>query len=126
MQELAETGQEVLGARLPETGSAVRGMVGVGALGGAGAGVGMPLEAMALGGLAGGLYTRPVQATLRGAIPATARALRTPAAAGLLSQALPSPISSAEAGTVPVQEVYTTPNGLRYAITEQGATLLGE
>jgi uncharacterized protein YqeY len=32
----------------------------------------------------------------------------------------------AQAGTVPVQEVYTTPQGLKYAITEQGATLLGE
>mgnify|MGYP003136202810 CR=1 FL=1 len=126
MQQLAEAGQDVLGARLPESGSAVRGMVGVGALGGAGAGVGMPLEAMALGGAAGGLYTRPAQAFLRESIPATARALRTPAAAGLLAQELPSPISPAEAGTVPVQEVYTTPSGLRYAITEQGATLLGE
>jgi len=126
MQQLAETGQEVLGARLPESGSAVRGLVGVGALGGMGAGAGMPLEAMALGGLAGGLYTRPAQYLLRSGIPAAAGLARTPAAAGLLSQALPSPISSAEAGTVPVQEIYTNPQGLKYAITEQGATLLGE
>lgn len=32
----------------------------------------------------------------------------------------------AQAGTVPVQEIYTNPQGLKYAITEQGATLLGE
>ncbi len=85
MQQLAEVGQDVLGAKLPETGSAVRGMLGFGALGGAGASVGKPLEAMALGGLASGLYTRPAQAFLRKLIPVTAGALRTPAAAGLLS-----------------------------------------
>jgi len=32
----------------------------------------------------------------------------------------------AQAGTVPVQEIYTNPQGLKYAITEQGATLLEE
>ena len=32
----------------------------------------------------------------------------------------------AQAGTGPVQEIYTNPQGLKYAITEQGATLLGE
>jgi hypothetical protein len=42
------------------------------------------------------------------------------------SMPVPSLLSSAEAGQVPVQEIYTAPNGLKYAITEQGATLLGE
>lgn len=90
MQRMAETAQEILGPRLPESGSAVRGLVGLGALGGMGAGAGVPLEAMALGGLASSLYTRPVQYALREGIPRVVTpALRTPAAAGLLAQQLP-------------------------------------
>ena len=90
MQQLAETGQEILGATLPETGNVMRGLVGMGALGGIGAGAGVPLEAMALGGAASTLYTRPVQAFLRSvAAPVGGAALRTPAAAGLLAQETP-------------------------------------
>ena len=91
MQAFAETGEQVLGPRLPESGTATRGMLGLTAMGGLGGLVGGldPLLFGALGGLAGGLYTRPGQAALRTGLPLVSRAVRTPAAAGLLSQELP-------------------------------------
>lgn len=88
MQRLAETGQNILGARLPDSGTATRGLISLGALGGGGAAVGLPLEAMALGAGMSSLYTTPAQAFLRRAIPLAGRGLRTPAAAGLLAQPL--------------------------------------
>ena len=129
MQKLAETAQDVLGPRLPESGTAVRGLVGMGALGGMGAGAGMPLEAMALGGLSSAFYTPPAQAFLRSiAAPAVGKASRTPAAAGLLAQQVPSYAGQAQAGQMPIEDIYTTPQGDRYAITDGGArmTLLGD
>jgi hypothetical protein len=114
MLKLAETGEQVLGVTVPETGSATRGLTGMGILGGLGAGAGMPLEAMALGGVASGLYTRPVQSVLRKSIPYATRFAQTPATAGLMGQQ--------------VEDIYTTPEGRQYGITGGGTsyTLLGE
>lgn len=127
MQRLAETGQEILGPRLPESGTATRGLVGIGALGGGGAAFGIPLEAMAAGALSSSLYTRPAQAFLRATLPQAGRVARTPAAAGLLAEKLPSPISGAQAGEMPIEDVVSI-GGRNYAITNQGATmtLLGD
>ena len=114
MLKLAETAQDVLGVTVPETGSATRGLTGMGILGGLGAGAGMPLEAMALGGVTSGLYTRPVQALLRGSMPYATRFAQTPATAGLIGQE--------------VEDIYTTPEGRQYGITGGGTSysLLGE
>lgn len=90
MQEFAEKAQDVLGSKVPDSGSPLRYFLGMGALGGGGSIVGMPLEAAALGAVGGGLYTRPFQAGLRKALPFGARMARTPAAAGLLSQEIPT------------------------------------
>ena len=115
MQKLAETGEQVLGVTVPETGSATRGIIGgMGVLGGLGAGAGMPLEAMALGGLASGLYTRPAQAALRAVLPQASKLARTPAAAGLMGET--------------IEDMYTTPQGREYGVSGGGTTytLLGE
>jgi len=144
LQDLARAGRATLPSVLPDSGTATRGIVANALMSGAGgATFGMPLESALIGGGLSALYTRPAQAFLRGGnnirgvVPAASRVMRQPATAGLLAQEIPSLTSSAEAGQIdtplrlstgamPVQEVYTTPNGLRYAITEQGATLLGE
>lgn len=127
LQDLARAGRATLPSTLPDSGTATRGIVANALMSGAGgATFGMPLESALIGGGLSALYTRPAQAFLREAVPAAGRAMRQPATAGLLAQEIPSLTSSAEAGQVPVQEIYTAPNGLKYAITEQGATLLGE
>ena len=85
------------------------------------------VEAMAAGALSSSLYTRPAQAFLRATLPQAGRVARTPAAAGLLAERLPSPISGAQAGEMPIEDVVSI-GGRNYAITNQGATytLLGD
>ena len=138
LQDLARAGRATLPSVLPDSGTATRGIIANALMSGAGgATFGMPLESALIGGGLSALYTRPAQALLRGAVPAVGRAMRQPATAGLLAQEIPPLASSAQAGqidtplrlssgAIPVQEIYTNPQGLKYAITEQGATLLGE
>lgn len=144
LQKLAMDAQEVLPSKIVGSDTAMK-ELGFGAVG---LGVGqtatspfpmlseLPMT-LAKGVVApAAVYNPPVQRLLGRGLQAGGRTfsgmttagalLRSPAMAGLLAERLPSPISSAEAGTVPVQEIYTNPQGLKYAITEQGATLLGE
>jgi len=81
MQSLAETGKEVLGTKVPDTGTAGRNLFALGALG---YGIDPVTTALAAGGL-GAAYSRSGQALASGAIEAARRAGRSPAAAGLLS-----------------------------------------
>ena len=81
MQGLAETGKEVLGTKVPDTGTAGRNIFALGALG---YGLDPVTTALASGGL-GAAYSRPGQFLASGAIEAARRAGRSPAAAGLLS-----------------------------------------
>lgn len=75
MQDLGNAGQQVLGNKVPNSGTADRLM-----LGGAGVGAGLLNPAIPLGLLGGaGLYTTPVQSVLRGAVsnrPQSAQAVR--------------------------------------------------
>jgi hypothetical protein len=69
MQKTAEAGREVLGTRVPDSGTPERmgtllGALGLGAAAGGGA-AGLPLESLIIPGLLTGLYTRPGQAGLR-------------------------------------------------------------
>jgi hypothetical protein len=81
MQGLAETGKEVLGTKVPDTGTAGRNIFALGALG---YGLDPVTTALAAGGL-GAAYSRPGQFLASGVIEAARRAGRSPAAAGLLS-----------------------------------------
>lgn len=81
MQSLAETGREVLGTKVPDTGTAGRNLFTLGALG---YGIDPVTTALAAGGL-GAAYSRSGQALASGVIEAARRAGRSPAAAGLLS-----------------------------------------
>lgn len=144
LQKLAMDAQDVLPSRIVGSDTAMK-EIGFGA---AGLGVGqagaspfpmlseLPMTLAKAVVAPAAVYNPPMQRVLGRGIEVDGRRLggmttagallRSPAMAGLLAEKIPSPISPAEAGTVPVQEVYTTPSGLRYAITEQGATLLGE
>jgi hypothetical protein len=87
MQELAETGVDVLGSKIGDPGTAGRLMLG-GALLGGGAVYDPVATALTAGGL-GALYSRPGQAFMRGAVvPAVSAAMRQPATAALLSEPL--------------------------------------
>lgn len=122
----AREARNILGQTVPDSGTA--GRLAVGDIMTATT----PRKMLGLGGnvLASTLYDYPKLG--RGAAQVPARLMRSlaptvatqaPSAAGQFMGLLSS---EAQAGTVPVQEIYTAPNGLKYAITEQGATLLGE
>ncbi len=106
MQQLAETGADVIGTKVPDSGTAGRLALTMGTLGG-----GAAIDPVTTGLVAGGtgaVYSPLGQAILAGTrkggrdIPGIMQgagaAMRSPAAAGLLSQQVPSPISSAQAG----------------------------
>ena len=126
----AREARDILGQTVPDSGTA--GRLAVGDIMTATT----PRKALGLAGnvLASTLYDYPKLG--RGAAQVPARLLRSlaPTVAaqapnvgsqfmGLLGDVV---FPEAQAGTVPVQEIYTNPQGLKYAITEQGATLLGE
>ncbi len=112
MQELAETGVDVLGAKVPESGTAGRTLLGAGLLSG-----GAYVDPVATGLVAGGLgaaYTRPAQYLLSGAMEAVRRGGRSPAAAGILGSET----------TDRIVDSYTTQSGAIYDITESGKAML--
>lgn len=152
LQSFAEKADELIGSEIPKTGTAER-ILSTSAVTGAGYGLGG--EAGASGTLAGlaaskallePLYSRTgrnvAERFLRAAEPFQPRVARyiSPTAGGLLGSPIGREfmgVKTAQAGepvsplrlstgALPVQEIYTNPQGLKYAITEQGATLLGE
>jgi hypothetical protein len=112
MQELAETGVDVLGAKVPESGTAGRTLLGAGLLSG-GAYVDPGATGLVAGGL-GAAYTRPAQYLLSGAMEAVRRGGRSPAAAGILGSET----------TDRIVDSYTTQSGAIYDITESGKAML--
>jgi uncharacterized protein YqeY len=126
----AREARDILGQTVPDSGTAGRLAVGDVMT------ATTPRKMLGLTGnvLASTLYDYPKLG--RGAAQVPARLMRSlaptaatqaPSVAGQFMGLLGDTVfPEAQAGTVPVQEVYTTPSGLRYAITEQGATLLGE
>jgi len=87
LQDLARAGRATLPAKLPDSGTATRGIIANAILSGAGgATVGLPYESALIGGGLSALYTTPAQNLLRRAVPAGGAMLRTPAAAGLLGE----------------------------------------
>jgi len=112
MQELAETGVDVLGAKVPDSGTAGRTLVGAGLLSG-----GAYFDPVTTGLVAGGLgaaYTRPAQSLIGGAMEAIRRGGRSPAAAGILGSE----------ATDRIVDSYTTQSGAIYDITESGKAIL--
>ncbi len=108
MQQLAETGADVIGTKVPDSGTAGRLALTMGTLGS-----GAFLDPVTTGLVAGGtgaVYSPLGQAILAGTrkggrdIPGMMQgvgaAMRSPAAGGLLSQQVPSPISSAQASSL--------------------------
>ena len=108
MQQLAETGADVIGTKVPDSGTAGRLALTMGTLG-SGAFLDPVTTGLVAGG-AGAVYSPLGQAILAGTrkggrdIPGIMQgagaAMRSPAAGGLLSQQVPSPISSAQAGSI--------------------------
>ena len=108
MQQLAETGADVIGTKVPDSGTAGRLALTMGTLGS-----GAFLDPVTTGLVAGGtgaVYSPLGQAILAGTrkrgrdIPGIMQgagaAMRSPAAGGLLSQQVPSLISSAQASSI--------------------------
>ena len=87
MQPFAREARDVLGPKLPDSGTATRGIAST-ALASmlAGGQLGFPISSAIAGGLGASLYTPLGQAVLRRALPAAGAAMRSPAAGGLLSQ----------------------------------------
>ena len=101
MQQFSRAGRDVLGPKLPDSGTATRGIASTALLSGlTGGQFGFPLTSAIGGALGASLYTPLGQAALRKGLPPAGVAMRSPAAGGLLSQQVPSPISSAQAGSL--------------------------
>ena len=98
MQRFAELGREVIGTKVPDSGTAGRLLAG-GALLGGGA-MYDPATTGITAGTIGALYSRPGQALTRLAAPAVAAGLRAPATAGLLAQQIGPMIPQAQAGSI--------------------------
>lgn len=102
LQQLARLGQDVLPSKLPSSGTAER-LMGQALIGEAiTQGVSPQLAGTAAMVAGGGLgaYSPLGQAALTRGIRGIGRTLEAPAAAGLLAQEMPSPISSAQAGSI--------------------------
>lgn len=147
LQGFAEKADELIGSEIPRTGSGERAIVGGMALGGfGGAGYAAGGAEGAVGTLAGlsmgqnllrPLYSptgrTAAEKFLRFAEPYKERAARyvSPTVGGLIGSPVGREfmgVRSAQAGEVPVEDVFTTPQGRRYGITGGGSsyTLLGE
>lgn len=101
MQQFGRAGRDVLGPKLPDSGTATRGIASTALLSGlTGGQFGFPLTSAIGGALGASLYTPLGQAALRKGLPPAGVAMRSPAAGGLLSQQVPSPISSAQASSL--------------------------
>jgi len=88
MQELAETGADVIGTRVPDSGTAGRLALAMGTLGG-GAFVD-PVTTGLIAGGTGAVYSPLGQAVInRALMPTVSATMRSPAAGGLLAQELP-------------------------------------
>ena len=114
MQPIARTGRDILGANLPDSGTATRNVAANMALGLAGGtGFGMPLEGALLGGALSSVYTPLGQQAMRSAIvPFTGATMRSPAVAGLLAQS--DMIPSAQASDM----ITIRPEGSQYLLTD--------
>jgi hypothetical protein len=88
MQELAETGADVIGTKVPDSGTAGRLALTMGTLGG-GAFVD-PVTTGLIAGGTGAVYSPLGQAVInRALMPTVSATMRSPAAGGLLAQELP-------------------------------------
>jgi hypothetical protein len=88
MQDLAETGANVIGTKVPDSGTAGRLALAAGTLGG-GAAID-PVTTSIIAGGTGAIYSPLGQAVInRALMPTASAAMRAPATAGLLSQELP-------------------------------------
>ena len=116
MQPIARTGRDILGANLPDSGTATRNVAANMALGLAGGtGFEMPLEGALLGGALSSVYTPLGQQAMRSAIvPFTGDTMRSPAVAGLLAQS--DMIPSAQASDLMM--ITIRPEGSKYLPTD--------
>ena len=97
LQETARIGRDVLGAKLPDSGTATRGIVSNMILGlGGGTPFAMPIEGAIAGGLLSALYTPLGQQAMKAVVPRTGNVMRSPAVAGLLANEMPM-VSEAQA-----------------------------
>ena len=151
LQQLALDAQEVLPSKIVGSDTAMK-EVALGAFGfGAGQAGTSPFPALAelpetlvkFAAAPMAVYNPPIQRLLGrgGTLPAqlgggrasgmmmAGSLLRSPATAAMLSKQMDGGLlSEAQAGQMPIEDIYTTPQGDRYAITDGGATytLLGE
>jgi hypothetical protein len=116
MQEIGRIGRDVLGANLPDSGTATRGIVSNMILGAAGGTpFAMPIKGAIAGGLLSGLYTPLGQQAMKAVVPRTGNVMRSPAVAGLLANEMPM-VSEAQAEEIP--RFVVRPQGSAYLPTD--------